>query len=131
VYVFGPGELQRPAPLKHVAGGRYEARVPAEGRYGLFRFRAESQIESFPEVAFYRVNPELEEYGSNDALLRKAAEFTGGRLNPAPGEIFDAGNRSVNRSMELWPALLFLAVLLNLLELLGRKGWLPAVRFPR
>jgi hypothetical protein len=52
-------------------------------------------------------------------------------LNPAPGEIFDAGKRSVNRSMELWPALLVLAVLLNLLELLGRKGWLPAVRFPR
>ena len=38
---------------------------------------------------------------------------------------------SVNRSMELWPALLFLAALLNLLELLGRKGWLPAWRFLR
>ncbi len=128
VYVFGPAELQRGALLKRVAGGRYEARVPSEGRYGLFRFRAASRVESFPEVAFYRANPELEEYGSNDTLLRKAAEFTGGRLNPAPGEIFDAGDRFVTRSMDLWPALLFLAVLLNLLELLGRKGWLPAVR---
>ena len=30
--------------------------------------------------------------------------------------------------MNLWPGLLALALLLSLLELVGRKGWLPWLR---
>ena len=35
--------------------------------------------------------------------------------------MFDAGGRSIPATMELWPGLLALAVLLNLLELVMRK----------
>ena len=45
--------------------GSYEARVSAGERYGLFRIRPSSALEHFPEVAFYRENAELNEYGSN------------------------------------------------------------------
>jgi hypothetical protein len=62
------------------------------------------------------------------ALLERAAAFTGGRLNPGPAAIFDAGGRSLNRAMELWPGLLFLAIVLNFVELADRKGWLPRWR---
>jgi hypothetical protein len=125
LYVFEPDGSQRTVPLEKITAGHFEARVPAGGRYGLFRFRAASDIESFPEAAFYRESPELEEYGSNAALLERAAAFTGGRLNPGPAAIFDAGGRSLNRAMELWPGLLFLAIVLNFVELADRKGWLP------
>ena len=71
----------------------YEARLPIEDRFGLFRVRAESDLEMFPEVAFYRPNAELEEYGSDEALLRKIAEGSGGRFNPSASQVFDAGGR--------------------------------------
>jgi hypothetical protein len=61
------------------------------------------------------------EYGNNVELLRQIATATGGRYNPAPGQIFDAGNRSIRSTMEIWPGLLALALLLNLAELLMRK----------
>ena len=61
------------------------------------------------------------EYGNNVELLRQVAASTGGRFNPTPRQLFDAGNRSVRASMELWPLLLALAILLNLTELILRK----------
>ena len=116
------------APLERIVAGTYEARAPIEARYGLFRIRPASDLDSFPEIAFYRRNTELSEYGSNPELLRRIAAATGGRFNPEPAEVFDPGGRWVLSSMDLWPALLALAILLNLIELLGRKGWLPRVR---
>ena len=70
------------------------------------------------------------EYGNNQALLRQIASATGGRFNPAPGTVFDASGRSIRSTMELWPALLVLAILLNLAELVLRKwkGVLEALR---
>ena len=59
--------------------------------------------------------------GSNETLLKQIAGFTGGRFNPDPGEVFDTGGRSVPSTMRLWPALLALAVLLNVAELVARK----------
>ena len=96
-----------------------------EGRFGLFRVRAASDLDLFPEVAFYRPNAELEEHGSDEALLRKIAEDSGGRFNPAASQVFDAGGRVIETTMNLWPGLLALAILLNLVELMARKGWLP------
>jgi hypothetical protein len=44
--------------------------------------------------------------------------------------VFDAGGKSIRSTMELWPALLALAILLNLAELVLRKwkGVLEALR---
>ena len=99
--------------------------MPIEDRFGLFRIRPESDNELFPEVAFYRPNVELEDYGSDEAVLRKIAEGSGGHFNPTVSQVFDAGGRSIETTMNLWPGLLALAIALNLVELVARKGWLP------
>jgi len=79
------------------------------------------ESRAFPEVGFYRQEDEMQEYGNNEQLLRQIAASTGGRFNPSPRDVFDAGGRSVRSSMELWPGLLALALLLNLVELVLRK----------
>src|SRR5262249_12524287 len=126
-YVLGPNGFKKAAPLKRVAAASYLARVPIGTNQGLFRIRPASEPGKFPEVGFYREEVELTQYGSNSELLRQIAEATGGRFNPTPRQVFDAGKRSVTTTMDLWPGLLALAVLCNLAELAGRKGY----RLPR
>jgi hypothetical protein len=63
----------------------------------------------------------LAEYGSDEALLRRIAEFTGGRFNPSPAAVFDPAGRAIASALRLWPGLLALALALNLAELLWRK----------
>jgi Mg-chelatase subunit ChlD len=125
VYVIGPDGFRKAVSLERTAARSYEARLAIGDRFGLFRARAASELDMFPEVAFYRPNAELEEHGSDEALLRKIAEGTGGRFNPPASQVFDAGGRSIQTTMNLWPGLLALAILLNLVELVARKGWLP------
>ncbi|HYM09579.1 MAG TPA: VWA domain-containing protein [Bryobacterales bacterium] len=123
LYVLGPDGFRKAVPLKRVAASIYQGRVPIEGRQGLFRIRPASDLERFPEVGLYREEAELSRYGSDPELLRQVAASTGGRFNPAIDRVFDAGNRSVTTSMDLWPGFLALAILFNLLELAGRKGY--------
>ncbi len=54
------------------------------------------------------------EYGNNEALLKQIAAATGGHYNPTPQAVFDAAGRSIRTTMNLWPGLLALALLLNL-----------------
>ena len=127
LYVLGPSGFQKVVPLEQQATGSYQARVAVGERYGLFRIRPSSALEHFPEVAYYRQNAELNEYGSNPELLRKIAAWTGGQFNPEPEDIF-TGARAIPSSMDLWPGLLALAVLFSLIELFARKGWIPWLR---
>ena len=69
----------------------------------------------------------MSRYGSDSQLLQTIAAATGGRTNPSPEDLFATGGRAIERWMDLWPALLVLAILLNFVELLARKGWLPAL----
>jgi hypothetical protein len=121
VFVMGPQGFQRPVKVEKVAAGTYRGQVRIDHRKGLFRVRPLAESRAFPEVGFYRQEEELTEYGSNEQLLRQISEFTGGRFNPAPREVFDPGGRTVASTMRLWPALLVLALLLNLVELTLRK----------
>ncbi|MCU1259472.1 MAG: von Willebrand factor, type, partial [Bryobacterales bacterium] len=70
-----------------------------------------------------------------DFLLKQIAQSTGGRFYPNlsaadAAQIFDSGGRFVPGSLQLWPGLLGLAILLNLIELVLRKwrGLLEALR---
>ncbi len=126
LYALGPdGYRQARLPERDAEG--YTARFPAEGRFGLFRIRPASDAPLFPETAHYRENSELSEYGADVELMQTIAAATGGRFNPAPEEIFDTQGKAVERRMDLWPLLLALAIMLNLIELLARKGWLPVL----
>ncbi|MGH9719443.1 MAG: VWA domain-containing protein [Bryobacteraceae bacterium] len=122
IYIFGPSGFQRPVKVIKMASGTYRVRIPIGGRQGLFRVRPLAESRVFPEVGFYRQEEEMAEYGSNEFLLRQISSATGGRHNPQPRQVFDSAGRSVPSTMDLWPGLLALAILLNILELLLRKG---------
>lgn len=126
LYAIGPEGYRHVAVPKFVGGG-FEVRFPSEGLHGLFRIRPAERSRQFPEAAHYRENSELLQYGADEDLLRSISAATGGRTNPAPEQVFASTGRTVARWMQLWPLLLVLAIVLNLIELLARKGWLPVL----
>jgi Ca-activated chloride channel homolog len=126
IFVLGPNNFQKPMKVTKLAAGSYRASIAVGGNEGLFRIRPAVDSKAFPEVGFYRQESELTDYGSNQFLLRQIATSTGGRFATAPANasldgMFDAAGRSVPGSMQLWPGLLGLAILLNLIELVLRK----------
>ena len=121
VYAFGPDGFQQPVPVKKVAAGTFRGRLPIGSRQGLFRVRTAEESRAFPEAGLYRPEAELADYGSNEALLKQVAAFTGGRFQPDPNTVFSGGGRSIASSLQLWPGLLGLAVALSLAELVLRK----------
>ena len=133
VFAIGPNGFQAPLKMSKVAAGHYRASLTIGQNQGLFRIRPLEDSAAFPEVGFYRQEDEMLEYGSSEALLRQVASATGGRFRPEPRQLFDAGGRTIATSMQLWPLLLGLAILLNLAELVLRKskglleslGWAP------
>jgi hypothetical protein len=121
IFVFGPDGFQRPIAVKKVAAGTFRGRLQIGARDGLFRVRPLVESRAFPEAGLYRPEAELADYGSNQALLRQVSEFTGGRFQPDPKAVFEAGRRTIASTMQLWPGLLALAIALNLIELVMRK----------
>ncbi len=121
IFVFGPDGFRKPMEVKKVAAGAYRGRLPIGNREGLFRARPVEESRAFPEIGMYRPEAELEDYGSNEVLLKQVAQFTGGRFQPDPSAVFEPGPRSLETTLQLWPGLLGLAVLLGLAELVMRK----------
>ena len=122
LFALGPDGFQKPVPVTKLADGRFRGRIGIGTKQGLFRVRPLQDSRAFPEVGFYRPEQELQDYGSNPFLLREIAQFTGGRFNPNPRDVFDSGGRSIPSSLRLWPGLLGLAIALNLAELMLRKA---------
>jgi hypothetical protein len=129
IFVLGPNSFQAPLKVTKVAAGHYRGKLAIGSSQGLFRVRPVEDSRAFPEVGFYRQEDEMQEYGNNVGLLKQIASATGGRFNPAPRQVFDAGGRGISTTMDLWPALLAFAIALNLAELVMRKwkGLLEAV----
>jgi Ca-activated chloride channel homolog len=121
IFAFGPDGFQQPVQVTKLAAGSYRARVPVGNRQGLFRFRPLADSRAFPEIGLYRDEDEAADFGTNELMLQRIAQATGGRYNPPVKSLLDAGDRSIVSNMELWPALLGLAVLFNLIEVFLRK----------
>lgn len=119
LYALGPDGFRMPVKAERSAPGVFRASVPIGGQRGLFRVRPLEESRVFPEVGLYLPEAELTVYGSDPGLLQQIAKYTGGRFNPEARQVFDAGGRSIPSSMRLWPALLILAIVLNLFEV----GW--------
>jgi Ca-activated chloride channel family protein len=130
LYVMGPGDFRKPLDLTRVSPGTYRGRLRIGSLEGLFRVRPLNESRSFPEVGLYRQESELSDYGSNDALLKSIAQSTGGRFNPSVKQLFDNGGKYIDSTMRLWPGLLAIALLLNLIELAMRKwrGIIESIR---
>lgn len=121
IYAMGPDNFQKPVEISKLAEGAYRGRVAIGSRQGLFRIRPLADSKQFPEIGYYRQEQEMNDFGSNEFALRKVAEFTGGRFQPEPNQVFDPGGRSVPSTIRLWPGLLVAAILLNLAEIVLRK----------
>jgi uncharacterized membrane protein len=122
IFVMGPGGFQHSLPLTKLADKAYRGKIHIGQRQGLFRIRPLEESHAFPEVGYYQQEQELLDYGSNQFLLRSISDFTGGRFNPAPKQVFDSTGRTEQSSLRLWPGLLAFAIALNLAELIMRKG---------
>ncbi|MEZ4337387.1 MAG: VWA domain-containing protein [Sandaracinaceae bacterium] len=134
VHVEGPmgrradGEaprIDRDLPLRQTAPGRYEARFPLP-QFGSFVLTAEHQREgrTIAESHAQLVNPYPREYATFEpdvALLERAARVTGGDVDPTPAALFDPGDEHIRHHEELWPKLLFGALILFLLDLALRR----------
>ena len=122
LYVIGPNDFRHPLEVTRVSPGTYRGRVRIGTQEGLFRVRPLNETRAFPETGIYRQESELSDYGSNDTLLKSIAQSTGGRFNPVVRQLFDSGGQYIDSTLRLWPGLLGLAVLLNLIEL-GMRKW--------
>jgi Ca-activated chloride channel family protein len=121
LYVIGPGDFRKPLDVVRVSPNTWRGRLRIGATEGLFRIRSVNESRSFPEVGLYRQESELSDYGSNDALLKSVAQSTGGRFNPSTKQLFDSGGKYIESTLRLWPGLLAIALLLNLIELVMRK----------
>jgi uncharacterized membrane protein len=121
IYVLGPEDFRARVPMEKVAEGHYRGAALIGTRTGLFRIRPLEDSRLFPESGIYLPEPEFSRYGNDPALLRQLAAFTGGRFEPSPSAVFESAGRSVVSRLNLWPGLLALAILLNLLEIAWRR----------
>jgi Ca-activated chloride channel homolog len=121
IFVLGPDGFRKAVPIQKMAEGSWRGTVAIGSRQGLFRVRPLEDTRLFPETGLYRDEQELRLFGSNEPLLRRVSQYTGGRFAPKPDQVFDAGGRSIAATMSLWPGLLGAAVVLNLIELILRK----------
>jgi uncharacterized membrane protein len=130
IFVIGPNDFRAPMKVSKIAAAHYRGRLTIGQNQGLFRVRPLEDSPAFPEVGLYRPEDEMMDWGNNEQLLRQVASATGGRFEPAARQVFDAGGRTTSSIMELWPALLALALVLNLAELVMRKskGLLESLR---
>lgn len=122
LFVFGPNDFRQPVRVERVAAGVFRGRVFVGDRTGLFRVRPAETTALFPEIGYYRAETEMVDYGNNPELLRQMARFSGGATEPRYGDIFRGGGRRIETSLAVWPLLLGLAIVLNLIELFLRKG---------
>ena len=131
IFAVGPDQFRRAAQTMRVSNGVYRARVHVGSAEGMFRIRPLAESRAFPEVGIYRNEAERADFGVKRNLLKQLSAVTGGRYQPAPGEVFDAAGRSTPATIRLWPGLLAIAIILNFVELTARKWkgmrqWLPA-----
>ncbi len=121
IFVLGPAEFEKPLELTKTAARTYNGRIHVGRVHGLFRIRPVNEIPAFPEIGVYRQDEELQDYGTNEALLARISALTGGRFNPAPASVFDPAGRAIYTNLQLWPGFLALAIALTMAELVIRK----------
>jgi Ca-activated chloride channel family protein len=121
-------------PMRQTAPGRYEVDFPLD-RYGSFLLHASLEkavedgkggshsavvAESFGHVT----NPYPREYlalAPDTLTLSRAAEVTGGKLDPDPKLVFDPAGETITYHQDLWSRFIGAAIVLFLLDLLLRR----------
>jgi uncharacterized membrane protein len=128
------GAETKKVPMAQTAPGRYEADFPLD-RYGSFllhaslerqvddghgNFKSATVAESYGHVT----HPYPREYlalAPDVATLTRAAEVTGGKLNPEPAAIFDPAGETIRYHQDLWSRFVGAALAAFLLDLFIRR----------
>ena len=133
--LIGPDLATETIPLRQTAPGRYETQfdVGERGSYlmelqqtspagevGLRQNRA--LVVGYPDEL--RLRP------TDEALLRKIANVSGGTYDPSVDEMLKPSDRTVQRRLPLWPYLLMIALGCFVLDVLLRRIDLSTQRFP-
>ena len=131
IFILGPNGFEKNIPIVKTAPGVYSGSLRTERLRGIYRIRPVTDTAAFPEIGLYRPEQELQDRGSNVRLLQQISNFTGGRFNPSTSSVFDTGGRSIYTSVQFWPGLLGLAIVLTIAELVARKWVGLTSRFRR
>jgi len=120
VLVTAPDRSSHPVPLRQTAPDHYETKIEAD-QSGLYRVAADNPATQLPSVGFVRSPEELKSQAVNFPLLEEISQVTGGAVNPTVAQLLDPRGSESRQTQPLWPYLLVLALLLDLLELAWRK----------
>lgn len=132
--LISPDRKTEQIELRQVAPGRYESEFDATRR-GAYLMEVRQTTAS--GGAGLRQNQalvvgypdELRLQPTDEALLEKVAERSGGKYDPAPAEILAADERTARRRLSLWPYLLMTALGLFVVDVLLRRIDFSVVRF--
>lgn len=121
IFAIGPNGFEKPLTVEKTGRRLYTGILRTGPVHGLFRIRPVAESKAFPEVGLDREDTERRMTKPDPQLLQQISSFTGGRFNPSPESVFDAGGRTFYSNLQLWPLALALAVALTLAELVLRK----------
>ncbi len=129
-----PNGKEQKVVMRQTAPGRYEADFPLD-KFGSFSlhaslekdiedakggFKTAQVAESFGQVT----NPYPREYlalAPDIVTLTRAAEITGGGVNPDVKTVFDPGTEAIKYHQDLWPKFVAAAIAAFFLDLLVRR----------
>jgi Mg-chelatase subunit ChlD len=110
--------------LEQTAPGRYRGEFPIRevGSY-LTNVAKTGKGETLGKTAGLVIpySPEYQDLKPNDYLLTQLAQTTGGRIEPAPENIFGKNRPAVSSPQDVWPLLLLLAALLWPVDIAARR----------
>lgn len=111
--------------MSQTAPGRYTAEFDASTR-GTFHLEISQQRGAGDPLRQTRglvigYPDELRLRPTNEELLKKVAEVSGGRFNPTAEEVFDIEDRTALRATPLWPLLLMIAAAVFLFDVALRR----------
>jgi uncharacterized membrane protein len=126
----GKASERREVPMRQTAPGRYEADFELGG-FGSYLLRAEhahrddqGNRKPFASSTGHVSNPYPREYASFEPDIEKltrAAAIGGGKVDPEPAFLFDAGSEKITYQKDLWSRFVLLAIAVFLLDLLVRR----------
>jgi hypothetical protein len=119
--VLGPNGFERSAPLRQTTPFSYTARVSLDDQSGVFRVLPAPASAEFPPTALLVHGGAIREPAADRNALREIAALTGGTFstNLAAESAWTA--KPVQHSTAMWPALVSLAMALNIVELVLRR----------
>jgi uncharacterized membrane protein/secreted protein with Ig-like and vWFA domain len=123
--ILTPSGTETVVALQQTAPGRYEGRLtaPDQGAYRLAVEQRDGETVVASETTGFVVQP-LAEYanvGTNERLLRRIAEETGGKVLSEPAEAYLHERIITREPAEIWPSLLAAALILFIVDVALRR----------